>query len=166
VTVQERGRGAYGRADFSARPARFEPDPELPGTSEWPHCGGDRPPIAMRDYWLPADMEHATEDDGAVVAWDETYTVRAMTIAVAGGESAFSARQMLTDVNGQLISGADGMLIDVGAEHTEKIDGKAIRTVLARSAVENHQLSLAVHSHGPVAQWAHELISSLRFAAS
>jgi hypothetical protein len=52
VTVQERGRGAYGRADFPARPARFEPDPELPGTSEWPDCGGDRPPIPMLDYWF------------------------------------------------------------------------------------------------------------------
>jgi hypothetical protein len=35
------------------------------------------------------------------------------------------------------------MLIDVGAEYTEEIDGEAIRTVLARAAVENHQLSLS-----------------------
>jgi hypothetical protein len=52
VTVQERGRGASG--DFPARPARFEPDPELPGTSALPYCaGGDHaPPIPMLDYWF------------------------------------------------------------------------------------------------------------------
>jgi hypothetical protein len=123
--------------------------------------------LELGESWscaLPVGMEHATEDDGAVVAWNETYTVRAMTIAVAGDESAFTAREMLSDAEGQLVDGADGMLIDVGAEHTEEIGGEPIRTVLVRAAVENHQLSLAVHSHGPVAQWARELISSLRFA--
>jgi hypothetical protein len=112
-------------------------------------------------------MEHATEEDGAIVAWDATYTVRAMTLAIAdASETVFSAREMLTDFKGELIHGADGMLIDVRAEHTEEIDGEPIRTVLVRAAVENHQLSLAVHSHGPVAHRARELISSLRFTGS
>jgi hypothetical protein len=54
VTVQERGRGAYGREGFPTRPATFGPDPELPGSSVWPYCaGGDhRPPIPMLDYWF------------------------------------------------------------------------------------------------------------------
>jgi hypothetical protein len=54
VTVQERGRGAYGREGFPTRPAHFEPDPQLPGTSAWPYCAGgdDRPPIPMLDYWF------------------------------------------------------------------------------------------------------------------
>jgi hypothetical protein len=54
VTVQERGRGAYGSGGFPARPARFEPDPALPGSSAWPYCvgGDDKPPIPILDYWF------------------------------------------------------------------------------------------------------------------
>jgi hypothetical protein len=53
VTVQERAHGADGREGFPARPASFEPDPELPGLSTWPYCDGDaEPPIPMLDYWF------------------------------------------------------------------------------------------------------------------
>ena len=54
VTLQERGRGAYGDQSFPPRPASFEPDPALPGGSTWPYCGsGDhKPPIPMLDYWF------------------------------------------------------------------------------------------------------------------
>ena len=54
LTVQERGRGAYGEPGFPPRPRAFEPDPDLPGTSTWPYCaGGDhKPPIPMLDYWF------------------------------------------------------------------------------------------------------------------
>ena len=53
VTVQERAHGADGREGFPARPASFEPDPQLPGLSEWPYCDGyAEPPIPMLDYWF------------------------------------------------------------------------------------------------------------------
>jgi hypothetical protein len=54
VTIQERGRGAYGGPSFPPRPATFQPDPRLPGTSTWPYCvnGDDEPPIPMDDYWF------------------------------------------------------------------------------------------------------------------
>ena len=54
VTLQERGRGAYGGPTFPPRPASFAPDPRLPGTSTWPYCvnGDDQPPIPMDDYWF------------------------------------------------------------------------------------------------------------------
>jgi hypothetical protein len=54
VTLQERGRGALGDPTFPPRPASFEPDPELPGSSTWPYCvnGDDEPPIPMLDYWF------------------------------------------------------------------------------------------------------------------
>jgi hypothetical protein len=54
VTVQERGRGAYGGADFPPRPARFLPDPELPGRSTWPDCAErpGAPPLSILDYWF------------------------------------------------------------------------------------------------------------------
>jgi hypothetical protein len=54
VTLQERGSGAYGGPTFPPRPATFEPDPALPGTSTWPYCvnGDDEPPIPMDDYWF------------------------------------------------------------------------------------------------------------------
>jgi hypothetical protein len=54
VTLQERGRGAFGGPSFRPRPASFEPDPKLPGTSTWPYCvhGDDHPPIPMDDYWF------------------------------------------------------------------------------------------------------------------
>jgi hypothetical protein len=54
VTVQERGRGAYGGTGFPPRPARFRPDPDLPGRSTWPVCAARRgePPIPMLDYWF------------------------------------------------------------------------------------------------------------------
>jgi hypothetical protein len=54
VTVQERGRGAYGGVDFPPRPARFSPSPELPGRSTWPYCAvapGD-PPLPILDHWF------------------------------------------------------------------------------------------------------------------
>jgi hypothetical protein len=54
VTIQERGRGAYGGADFPPRPSHFRPDPALPGRSTWPYCAvrpGD-PPLPMLDYWF------------------------------------------------------------------------------------------------------------------
>jgi hypothetical protein len=54
VNLQERGRGAYGGPDFPPRPATFEPDPSLPGTSTWPYCvsGDHQQPIPMDDYWF------------------------------------------------------------------------------------------------------------------
>jgi hypothetical protein len=54
VTIQERGRGAYGSPSFPPRPARFRADPTLPGQSTWPYCvaGDDGPPIPMLDYWF------------------------------------------------------------------------------------------------------------------
>lgn len=54
VTIQERGRGAYGQEGFPSRPRSFGPDPGLPGSSTWPYCaGGDgKPPIPMLDYWF------------------------------------------------------------------------------------------------------------------
>jgi hypothetical protein len=54
VTLQERGRGAFGGSDFPPRPAAFEPDADLPGSSTWPYCaaGDHEPPIPMRDYWF------------------------------------------------------------------------------------------------------------------
>jgi hypothetical protein len=54
VTLQERGRGAFGGPDFPPRPATFEPDPSLPGTSTWPYCasGDQQRPIPMDDYWF------------------------------------------------------------------------------------------------------------------
>jgi hypothetical protein len=54
VTIQERGRGAFGDPGFPPRPPRFEPDPGLVGTSTWPYCaGGDgKAPIPMLDYWF------------------------------------------------------------------------------------------------------------------
>lgn len=54
VTVQERGRGAYGDADFPPRPARFGPDPDLSGRSTWPYCAvrPGAPPLPMLDYWF------------------------------------------------------------------------------------------------------------------
>jgi hypothetical protein len=54
VTIQERGQGAHGGPDFPPRPARFRPDPQLPGRSTWPYCvvrpGG--PPLPILDYWF------------------------------------------------------------------------------------------------------------------
>jgi hypothetical protein len=61
VTIQERGRGARGGPDFPPRPARFGPDPKLPGRSEWPSCAATprnrrrwRPlrPVPMLDYYF------------------------------------------------------------------------------------------------------------------
>jgi hypothetical protein len=61
VTIQERGIGAYGGPDFPPRPARFRPDPRLPGRSEWPYCAATRPrqrqrtsprPVPMLDYYF------------------------------------------------------------------------------------------------------------------
>lgn len=54
VTIQERGRGAYGGPDFPPRPAHFRSDSELAGRSTWPYCAvrtGD-PPLPMLDYWF------------------------------------------------------------------------------------------------------------------
>jgi hypothetical protein len=54
VTLQERTRAARGDPTFPPRPASFEPDPRLPGTSEWPYClhGYKEPPIPLLDYWF------------------------------------------------------------------------------------------------------------------
>jgi hypothetical protein len=54
VTLQERTRAARGDETFPPRPASFEPDPRLPGKSEWPYClhGYKKPPISMLDYWF------------------------------------------------------------------------------------------------------------------
>ena len=54
VNLMERGRGAYGGPSFPARPLKFMPDPELPGTSTWRHCaGGEQPgPAPVLDYWF------------------------------------------------------------------------------------------------------------------
>jgi hypothetical protein len=54
VTVQERGRGAYGGRDFPPRPAAFRPDRDLPGRSTWPYCAAaeGKPPVPMLDYWF------------------------------------------------------------------------------------------------------------------
>jgi hypothetical protein len=61
VTVQERGRGAYGGPDFPPRPVQFQPDPALPGRSEWPYCAATPPnqqrwrpvqPVPILDYYF------------------------------------------------------------------------------------------------------------------
>ena len=61
VTIQERGIGAYGGPDFPPRPARFRPDPRLPGRSEWPYCAATPrherrwmpvQPVPMLDYFF------------------------------------------------------------------------------------------------------------------
>jgi hypothetical protein len=54
VTLQERARAARDDPTFPSRPASFEPDPRLPGKSEWPYClrGYKEPPIPMLDYWF------------------------------------------------------------------------------------------------------------------
>jgi hypothetical protein len=54
VSLMERGRGAFGDPTFPPRPASFEADPDLPGSSTWPYClGGDHaPPVPMLDYWF------------------------------------------------------------------------------------------------------------------
>jgi hypothetical protein len=51
VTLQERGIGAHGGPSFPPRPATFEPDPSLPGSSTWPYCisGDQGRPIPMLD---------------------------------------------------------------------------------------------------------------------
>jgi hypothetical protein len=54
LNLQERGLGAYGGPSFPPRPATFEPDPSLPGSSTWPYCisGDHERPIPMLDYWF------------------------------------------------------------------------------------------------------------------
>jgi hypothetical protein len=54
VTIQERSGAERGDPTFRSRPANFEPDARLPGTSELPYClhGYKGPPIPMLDYWF------------------------------------------------------------------------------------------------------------------
>jgi hypothetical protein len=54
VTLQERARAARNDPTFPPRPARFKPNPRLPGKSELPYClrGYKGPPIPMLDYWF------------------------------------------------------------------------------------------------------------------
>jgi hypothetical protein len=79
VTIMERGIGAYGGPDFPARPARFLPDPRLPGRSEWPYCA------AMPPNWRGAPLKRVPMLDYFFGFGDAG---RAFHVLVAIGKSA------------------------------------------------------------------------------
>jgi hypothetical protein len=128
-------------------------------------AAGER--VDLLDGWsieVPAGFARERESDGAVVLWDATRTIRVMTVATTGRAdgSPLSGDEMLGEATGTRERLEGGVVLDLGVETEEEIDGERVFTVPVRGASENQLASVFVHGREPgIESWAHALARTL-----
>jgi hypothetical protein len=100
---------------------------------------------------LEEGYSREVEPEGTVVLWNDETTIRATIEGPAdrGLREPASAREMLGDELGEPHELPEGMLVAVGDEFEEDIDGAPAWGLPVAAARPNELLSLYFHSHSP-----------------
>jgi hypothetical protein len=114
---------------------------------------------------LPATFAASREADGALVLWDGTRTVRAITVSVGGDADGLPVPPdaMLGEPSGESEVLAGRVMLDLGREFVEEIDGRHVTSVAVTAAAENRLLSIFFHANTPgLEEWAHAVARTIR----
>lgn len=101
-------------------------------------------------WWIRLPDQPAVEyaEDGSVVLWNDHWTIHVATRATPG-EHIAAERLLAPMEDAERERTGDGMLLDLGAERAERIDGREIWTVRVQAAVADHAAVLAFHGYAP-----------------